>query len=120
MNELIDLVNQKIMDEVVKAGENVHFVNWDKASANMGGQFCRHEVQEPHIDRWDVGFHQVDSNAPWSNQSVAEIVPGSFEGQLNGMAGAAFDMGATYKGCNTNNENAGIKKRAVFIPDTIA
>ena len=120
MNALIDLVNQKIMDEVVKAGENVHFVNWDKASASMGGQFCRKEVQEPHIDRWDTGFHQVDSNALWSNQSVAEIVPGSFEGQLNGMAGAAFEMGATYKGCHTNDESGGIEKRSVFIPDTIA
>jgi hypothetical protein len=119
MNELVDLVNRKIKEEVSKAGDHVHFLNWDDDAANMGGQFCRKEVKEPDTNRWDAGFYQFDSRAPLSKRSTEEVVPGSIEGLWNGLAGAAFELGGIYKGNKANDGSGGIKKRSIFTPDTI-
>ena len=123
MNEFVHLVNEKIFDVILKSdGNNVNFVKWDDYAGGVGGRFCKKDVKEPDTTRWNAAFYEWNINDAMGTtpfrRSNTEAVPGSFEGVLNGLAGAAFEMGIMYKdNSNGKKEDAGIGKRTNFIPD---
>ncbi|RSL98115.1 hypothetical protein CEP52_010477 [Fusarium oligoseptatum] len=55
MNDLVDLINEKLASAVEKAGSNVRFVDYDSTVGEIGGRYCEDGVDE----RTSKKKHQV-------------------------------------------------------------
>ncbi|KAF2793294.1 SGNH hydrolase, partial [Melanomma pulvis-pyrius CBS 109.77] len=58
MNDLVDLVNGKIVDVVKNSGTNVFFVDYDRYFGEVGGRFCAPDIQEPKSDNDRLSFFE--------------------------------------------------------------
>ena len=61
LNELTDMVNQKIHEAAHRAGDKFMVVNYDGYFGALGGRYCMPSVSEPAPNRIDLLFYQVSS-----------------------------------------------------------
>jgi len=92
MNDMVDQVNQKIRDAVLKAGEHVVFVDWDWTFAQAKGRFCEDGFEtEPAPEREGLLFYEWNTLDDGEDSRLVErpgdpVPSDSFEGDIGKWA----------------------------------
>ncbi|OBT40677.1 hypothetical protein VE00_08681 [Pseudogymnoascus sp. WSF 3629] len=114
MNDLVEIVNNQIMDAIIRAGgDNIRFINWDLMLGRRRGRYCESGVDESTKEsnsRTGLMFYELNSwdllgNSPWKRGTGAEL-QGTFMGDMNILAQIQLLADPTAKLTNENQDTA--------------
>ncbi|KAI8718199.1 SGNH-hydro domain-containing protein [Fusarium sp. LHS14.1] len=112
INDLVDLINQKLASAVEKAGSSVQFVDYDSVVGDLGGRYCEDGVDErtsKKSTRFGLMFYELNTadQADKTPFDRSEDRPGNktFSGSQNVFAHIALAMGPDAKFTFDQNAN---------------
>ncbi|KAH7114166.1 SGNH hydrolase-type esterase domain-containing protein [Dactylonectria estremocensis] len=87
MNDLVELMNDKLAAAVKRAGSSVKFINYDNMVGKFGGRYCESGVDESTVEsnqRIDLMFYELNTldplgKSPWK-RSDRQSLTGTFAG----------------------------------------
>ncbi len=145
MNTLVVNVNQKIMDAVQRAGDQVVFVNYDAYYESTLARFCEKGYPESSGNREGLMFYEyytddtVDPDTPDNTKAAAfrsgnPVMNGTFEGDINARVNAYMKnnasnadiqlavapVGSSTPNTNPSPEQEQIGTQVSIIPDGYA